>query len=90
LKIIHVTCHIIIVPHVVTCQVSKMTRVKSLFESQFSPYICYFNYISVHFFIFNFIFSKLRSNLTLYKFYNDIFIKHFNNIKFILYFVLKF
>jgi len=36
--------------------ISKMTRVKSLFESQFGPYICYFNYISVHFFlIFNFI-----------------------------------
>jgi len=49
----------------VTCQVSKVTRVKSLFESQFGPYICYFNYISVLFFlIFNFIISKLKSNLT--------------------------
>jgi len=32
------------------CQVSKVTRVKSLFESQFGSYICYFDYISVHFF----------------------------------------
>jgi len=34
-----------------TCQVSKVTRVKSLSESQFGPYICYFYYISVHFFL---------------------------------------
>jgi len=47
--IIHVTCH-----------VNTVSRVKSMFESQFGPYICYFDYISVHFFlIFNFIFSKL-------------------------------
>jgi len=27
----------------VTYQVSKVTRVKLLFESQFGPYICYFD-----------------------------------------------
>jgi len=42
LKIIHAQ-------YCVTCQVSKVTRVKSLSESQFGPYICYFYYISVHF-----------------------------------------
>jgi len=49
----------------VMCQVSKVTHVKSLSESQFGPYIYYFDYISVHvFLIFNFILSKLRPNLT--------------------------
>jgi len=33
-----------------TCQVSKVIHVKSLSESQFGPYICYFDYISVHLF----------------------------------------
>jgi len=37
----------------VMCQVNKVTRVKSLSESQFGSYICYFDYISVHFFLFS-------------------------------------
>jgi len=47
LKIIHATCHISIVPRVKSVKVS---RVKSLSESQFGPYIYYFGYISVHLF----------------------------------------
>jgi len=38
-RIFHATCHFNIVP-----------RVKSLSESQFDPYICYFDYILVHLF----------------------------------------
>jgi len=54
--------------HVNIVQVSKVTRVKSLSESQFGPYICYFDYISLYFFlIFNFTLSKLRPNLTFIK-----------------------
>jgi len=33
-----------------TCQVSKVTHVKSLSKSQFGPYICYFDYILVDLF----------------------------------------
>jgi len=47
LKIIHVTCHVNIMPRV---KLVKVTCVKSLFESQFGPYIYYFDYISVHLF----------------------------------------
>jgi len=50
------------------CQVSKMTHVKSLFESQFGPYICYFNYISIHFF-FNFQFHPLQIDIKFNFFY---------------------
>jgi len=51
-----------------TCQVSKVTRVKSLSKSQIGPYICYFNYISVHL-------KKLNIFiLTFYKFLKKLYI----------------
>jgi len=64
----HVTsilCHVSR-QYCVTCQVNKVTHVKSLSESQFSPYIFVILIIfeSIFFLIFNFIISKLTPNLT--------------------------
>jgi len=84
-----------------TCQVSKVTRVRSLSEYQFGPYICYFDYISVHFF-FNFQFHPLQIEIKFNFYINFIVIfllniliililcKFLFYIKLYLYFVLKF
>ena len=68
-----------------TCQVNMVTRVKSLSESQFDPYICYFDSIPVPNFLKKFQFHPPQIE-TKFNFYNDIFIKidlfikYFNNI----------
>jgi len=55
----------------VTCQVSIVTHVKSLFESQFGPYICYFYFISVLKFIKKISISSFQIE-TKFKFYMNV------------------